>query len=351
MSSHHLPRRAGLTVLAAAALTAAAVPGAHAAQPKPAAPADTAKTAAKLAKQLGDRSAGAYLDRTTHKLVVTVTSDADARTVRAAGAEARTVAHDRAALRAATAQLGRTARVPGTAWYIDPRTDQVVLSVDGTVTGAKLAKVKAAAGKLGSTVRTRQVRGKFRPLISGGDAIYGANVRCSLGFNVHDSSGNAYFITAGHCGNDSSYWTDESGNELGNVADSQFPGTDYAIVQYTGNVDHPSDVDLYDGSTQPITQAADAYVGEYVQRSGSTSGLHGGTVNGLDATVNYEEGSVSGLIDTDVCAEPGDSGGSLFDGTSALGLTSGGSGDCSSGGETFFQPVPPVLSAYGVDVG
>ncbi|MFC4909121.1 S1 family peptidase [Actinomadura gamaensis] len=351
MSSHHLPRRTGLTVLAAAALAAAAVPGAHAAQPKPTPAPNPARTAATLAKQLGGRSAGAYLDRTTHKLVVTVTRDADARTVRAAGAEPRTVARDGTALRAATAQLDKTARVPGTAWYIDPRTDQVVVSVDSTVTGAKLAKVKAAAGKLGSTVRMKQVRGTFRPLISGGDAIYGANVRCSLGFNVHDSSGNAYFITAGHCGNDSSYWTDESGNQLGNTIDSRFPGTDYAIVQYTGGADHPSDVDLYYGGTQPITQAADAYVGESVQRSGSTSGLHDGTVNGLDATVTYQEGTVSGLIDTDVCAEPGDSGGSLFDGTSALGLTSGGSGDCSSGGETFFQPVPPVLSAYGVDVG
>ena len=34
----------------------------------------------------------------------------------------------------------------------------------------------------------------------------------------------------------------------------------------------------------------------------------------------------------------------------ALGLTSGGSGDCSSGGTTFFQPVAEALSAYGVSV-
>ena len=51
-----------------------------------------------------------------------------------------------------------------------------------------------------------------------------------------------------------------------------------------------------------------------------------------------------------ICAEPGDSGGSLYAGSVALGLTSGGSGNCSSGGTTFFQPVPEVLSAYGVSV-
>jgi streptogrisin D len=52
-----------------------------------------------------------------------------------------------------------------------------------------------------------------------------------------------------------------------------------------------------------------------------------------------------------VCAEPGDSGGALFSGDTALGLTSGGSGDCSSGGETFFQPVHAALDAYGASIG
>ncbi|RZB13320.1 serine protease, partial [Streptomyces sp. F001] len=48
--------------------------------------------------------------------------------------------------------------------------------------------------------------------------------------------------------------------------------------------------------------------------------------------------------------KPGDSGGALFDGTKAIGLTSGGSGNCSSGGTTFFQPVTEALSVYGVSV-
>jgi streptogrisin B len=56
------------------------------------------------------------------------------------------------------------------------------------------------------------------------------------------------------------------------------------------------------------------------------------------------------MIQTTVCAEPGDSGGPLYGGTVAYGLTSGGSGNCSSGGTTFFQPVTEALSAYGVHV-
>jgi hypothetical protein len=73
-------------------------------------------------------------------------------------------------------------------------------------------------------------------------------------------------------------------------------------------------------------------------------------VTATNATVNYAEGTVTGLIKTNVCAEGGDSGGSLFDGAKALGLTSGGSGNCSSGGTTFFQPVTEALSVYGVSV-
>jgi streptogrisin C len=52
---------------------------------------------------------------------------------------------------------------------------------------------------------------------------------------------------------------------------------------------------------------------------------------------------VRGLIATNVCAEPGDSGGSLLAGDQAQGVVSGGSGNCAQGGETFFQPVNEIL--------
>lgn len=139
---------------------------------------------------------------------------------------------------------------------------------------------------------------------------------------------------------------------IGENEQSSFPGNDYGLVKYTADVDHPSEVDLYNGSAQAITQAGDPTVGQSVTRSGSTTQVHSGTVTGLDATVNYGNGDiVNGLIQTNVCAEPGDSGGSLFSGSTAIGLTSGGSGDCTSGGETFFQPVTEALSATGSSIG
>jgi streptogrisin D len=121
--------------------------------------------------------------------------------------------------------------------------------------------------------------------------------------------------------------------------------------RWTGAPVGSSSVDLYNDGSQPITGAADAFVGEQVTRSGSTSHVHSGSVQATDATVNYAEGTVFGLIQTDVCAEGGDSGGALFDGTAAIGLTSGGSGDCTSGGQTFFQPVTAALSSCGATIG
>src|SRR5690606_38584626 len=105
--------------------------------------------------------------------------------------------------------------------------------------------------------------------------------------------------------------------------------------------------------------AAEATVGTTVFRMGSTTGLRSGQVTGLDVTVNFQSDTsptgvdtVTGLIQTTVCAEPGDSGGSLFtqDGN-ALGLTSGGSGDCTQGGVTFFQPVTTALEETGATLG
>jgi streptogrisin D len=336
-------RRAGLVITAAGLIGGSMLAGSAQAS---ASQSDPSLVATKLASQLGTRSAGSYIDHATNKLVVTVTSKADAKAVRAAGATPKTVALSGARLRAATATLESAAKVPGTAWAVDPATDQVVMSVDSSVTGAKLVQVTSAAKKLGSAVRIAYVPGVFSTKITGGDAIYGGQYRCSLGFNVVSGS-TYYFLTAGHCGNIASTWYSDSGHAsvLGNTQSSTFPGHDYALVRYTGSASHGGTV-----GSQDITSAGNPTVGQTVTRRGSTTGIHSGTVTALNATVNYAEGSVTGMIQTTVCAEGGDSGGPLYAGTKALGLTSGGSGNCSSGGTTFFQPVVAALNAYGVSV-
>jgi streptogrisin D len=308
-----------------------------------------------LATQLGTHSAGAYVDAAGHS-VVTVTDSASAVKVRAIGAIPKLVKYNAAVLNGVTTSLYASARVAGTAWAIDPASNQVIVSIDQTVTGAKLAKVTAVVAKAGAGARLQRVAGTFSKRVTGGDAIYAPynaqyNHVCSLGFNVRSGS-TYYFLTAGHCGNLAASWYSDNSlsTKLGDVVGSSYPDNDYALVRYTDGSVPPSTVDLYDGTSQNITSAGDPYIGESVKRSGKTTGLHSGTVQATNATVTYPDGTVTGLIQTSVCAEGGDSGGSLFDGTTALGLTSGGTGNCSTGGTTYYQPVTEALSAYGVGI-
>lgn len=241
------------------------------------------------------------------------------------------------------------ADVPGTAWATDAKTGKVLVTVDSTVSKAEIAKIKRAAGSNAGALEIKQTPGKINKLIKGGDAIYASSWRCSLGFNVRSGSTD-YFVTAGHCTDGAGTWWSNSGHTttLGTTSGSSFPTNDYGLVRYTntsvtksgtaGNVD--------------ITRAATPSVNTSVIRTGSTTGTHTGRVTALNATVNYGGGDiVYGMIQTTVCAEPGDSGGPLYGSNGvAYGLTSGGSGNCSSGGTTFFQPVTEALSAYGVSV-
>ncbi|MEV6049848.1 S1 family peptidase [Streptomyces sp. NPDC052107] len=360
MKHRRIPRRrvavagAGIAALVAAGVTLqnanASEPAKSAPEPKVLSAPAAGNLASTLLKSLGSDAAGSYYDARARSLVVNVLDQGAANDVEAAGAKARLVTNSLAALDGARTTLKKDATIPGTSWATDPVSNKVVVTADKSVSGTEWAKLSKVVDGLGGKAELRRSKGEFKPFIAGGDAISGSGGRCSLGFNVV-KDGQPYFLTAGHCTEAISTWSDSSGQEIGQNAESHFPGTDFGLVKYTAQVDHPSEVDLYDGSTRKITGAAEATVGMKVTRSGSTTHVHDGTVTGLNATVNYQEGTVSGLIQTDVCAEPGDSGGSLFSGSNAIGLTSGGSGDCTSGGETFFQPVTAALSATGAQIG
>ncbi|MFD0318833.1 S1 family peptidase [Streptomyces flavalbus] len=369
MSHKRMPkRRAAMAVGGVAALGAAAVllPHANASQdgaPDAAAPktlkaADASGLATQLAGLLGDAFAGSYYDSASQQLVVNVVGDDNQVVVQArkAGATVRQVDNSMGELEVAARTLKSEATIPGTAWAVDPRTNKILVTADSTVTGGDWDQLESTVDTLGSGMATlKKSAGTFKTFVSGGDAIFGGGARCSLGFNVTAADGAPAFLTAGHCGVAAEQWSDaQNGAPVGTVEQAVFPGDgDFALVRYDDPAtEAPSEVDVGGGQLVPIARAAEAAVGQRVFRMGSTTGLFDGTVTGLDATVNYPEGTVTGLIQTDVCAEPGDSGGSLFtqDG-SAIGLTSGGSGDCTIGGETFFQPVTTALAAVGATLG
>ncbi|MEU4000313.1 S1 family peptidase [Streptomyces fungicidicus] len=371
MSHKRIPKRkAAIAVGGVVALGAAAIllPNANASQdgapddaaaaPRTLKAADASDLASRLAGLLGDAFAGSYYDGENKQLVVNVVPGDDNNVIvqaEKAGAAVREVDNSLTELAAGARTLKSEATIPGTSWAVDPRTNRILVTADSTVTGDRWNRLESTVRSLGPGMATvKKSAGTFRTFASGGDAIFSGGARCSLGFNVTAGDGSPAFLTAGHCGVAADQWSDAQGGQpIATVDQAVFPGAgDFALVTYDDPATQaPSEVNLGD-QTLPVSGAAEATVGQEVFRMGSTTGLADGQVLGLDATVNYPEGTVTGLIQTNVCAEPGDSGGSMFtrDGL-AIGLTSGGSGDCTSGGETFFQPVTTALEAVGATLG
>ncbi len=238
-----------------------------------------------------------------------------------------------------------------TGWYVDQATNKLVVEVHGTDKGVEKWADRLGAGD----VAIEQVAEAPQPLwnLIGGQAITTGGSRCSLGFNVRSGSTRS-IITAGHCTNIGTSWSG-TGGTIGTRTGTSFPTNDYGIIRVTSSSAASTNlVDRYNaGADVAVTGAATATVGMAVCRSGSTTGWHCGSVTAVNQTVCYSQGCVYQMIRTNVCAEPGDSGGSLVTNSGArraVGLTSGGSGNCSSGGTTYYQPVPEVLSTYGVSL-
>jgi streptogrisin B len=253
-------------------------------------------------------------------------------------------AADLAAVHAAVGE----ADVGGVAWYTDTANGEVVVTADSTVSAGERNEVREAADEAADdgagALTIKRTDGVFRPLraMYPGDAIYGPRTRCSLGFNVRAGTRH-YLITAGHCGNKVSVWYANAARtgtmRIGPTVGSWYPNNDYALVKYDRRLlKRPGGYTL-----------GTARVGLWVTRDGSTTGKHSGRITALDVTVRYASGvTVRDMIQTNICAEPGDSGGPLYRGSRAIGITSGGGGNCTTGGTTFFQPVDEVLRAYGV---
>jgi streptogrisin C len=263
----------------------------------------------------------------------------------------------RAQLKAAHLSLDkRLVKAPAgiTSWGEDPVSGRLVVSVVASDQGA-MAKAKAAVADV-PAAQIKPVVERVRPYwnVIGGQAIFRSGARCSAGFNARDAAGARYVLTAGHCTELGGTWSG-AGGTIGSVAGTAFPRDDYGRIRVSSSAAASTAlVDRYSsGSDVTVAEAAIAVTGTAVCRSGSTTGWRCGSVTGVNQTVNYGGGDiVYGLTRTSACAQPGDSGGSYVTnpgrgtGVNALGLLSGGSGNCSSGGTTFYQPISEVLSVY-----
>lgn len=291
---------------------------------------------------------GSWFDPSTGGLTVAVTSEKQAAAVRATGAAVRLVTHTARSLDAAKAKIDRLRAPAGvSSWHVDPEANTVVVNVVSSARSdndvRQFVQRARDAGPV-AVEHTAEAPQTFSAGTVGGDPYYTGNVRCSIGFSVHGG-----FVTAGHCGQAGASVRGWDGSGIGSFQGSSFPDNDYAWVS-VGNGWWTVPVVLGWGtvSDQLVRGSAVAPVGASICRSGSTTHWHCGSVLATNETVNYSQGAVHQMTKTSVCAEPGDSGGSFISGDQAQGVTSGGWGNCGSGGETWHQPINEILNRYGL---
>jgi streptogrisin C len=288
--------------------------------------------------------AGLWVSEEADEIYVATTDASEATRLRAEGATPVLVDHDLAELESAADAIDPVDIEGYYGNYIDVVSNTLVIEAADQAVAADLIE---AAGIDPSLVTVdAEAEAPQTYFVRGGDSYIIENSwRCSVGFSVRQGS-TPGFVTAGHCGAAGDSVT--SGEAApGTFRNSVFPGSDRAWVAVGTSETLLDDVNMYSG-TRDVANANQAAIGSSVCRSGSTTGWHCGTVQAFNQTVRYQEGAVYNMTRTNVCAEPGDSGGSFIAGNSAQGMTSGGSGDCRSGGTTYFQPIGPALSAWGL---
>jgi len=308
---------------------------------------------AALKSSTGESFAGAWL--VDGDLKVAVTDASLTSSVTDAGAEAfvfdtplSKLEAAKAALDAKTIGLKKRDASGIAAYFVDVAANKLVLeALAGSEATATEMAQSVGLEEADYEVKTVDAAPETFATVRGGDAYFiNRSARCSVGFSVTTG-----FVSAGHCGSVGSTTTylTASGAGIGTFAGSVFPGSgDYSFIRGTSGNTYSGRINNYAGSTLPVSGSTAVGNGASICRSGSTTGVYCGSVTALGATVNYSQGSVTGLTRTNVCAEPGDSGGSWYSGAQAQGVTSGGSGNCNSGGVTYFQPVNEILSAYGL---
>ncbi|MEV7128964.1 S1 family peptidase [Streptomyces sp. NPDC093260] len=296
----------------------------------------------------GDAYGGSWFDARSGQLVVALTRGSAREAVEATGARVKLVRHGERELDATMRRVDALHAPAGvTGWHVDPEANSVIVDVAAAQQDDNDVKAFVARALKAGPVTVDKTDKAPRTLAAGtvgGDPYYTGNVRCSIGFSVYGG-----FVTAGHCATPGAAVNGWDGSYIGNFQGSSFPDNDYAWVNVgSGWWTVPVVLGWGTVSDQLVRGSAEAPIGASICRSGSTSHWHCGTVLAKNETVNYSQGAVHQMTKTNVCAEPGDSGGSFISGDQAQGVTSGGWGNCSSGGETWYQPINEILSRYGL---
>ncbi|HEX4864710.1 MAG TPA: S1 family peptidase [Acidimicrobiales bacterium] len=241
-------------------------------------------------------------------------------------------------------------------WYVDRDTMKLELSVLVTALDPVTAAFLAVANARPELVTVTRIDTPVEPFVGrreagvqpaailpaagtlyGGTKITASNGGyCTSGFNAQNrTTGKAAVLTAGHCTKAGvSNWT-AGGSALGNITDYNYPRADWSSITPVDGWSLPAAVQTANG-VQQISAWSTPRVGQPVCKVGATSGTTCGRVTAINVTVNYGDGAIYGLAQTNVLAKEGDSGGSVYDSSTAVALISGGP---KGGGNAFVQPL------------
>jgi streptogrisin C len=208
-----------------------------------------------------------------------------------------------------------------------------------------------------------------RPLRGGVriDAYNGAY--CTAGFATW-WGGHPYVVTAGHCAKIGGNWKSDDPGLSGNdrhatIGPSGGSGSwyyggccpargDAGMINATGNwwdYNWSPYVVAWGNGPDPfyiIHSAAASGQGWYFCHLGATSSQACGTVQSLNTTVTYTDGTtLYGMTRTNACGNPGDSGGPVVEYNNGIGIWSGGSGTCPTGTVGYYQELTVAQSVIG----
>lgn len=156
--------------------------------------------------------------------------------------------------------------------------------------------------------------------------VTGGVLECSTGFNG-ELDGKPVVITAAHCaGEDGKRAAFADGEQFGTMTGTKREGIDSSLIavdekfadRFSNNL-----VGADRNSTQGIAGTADPVVGQKACKTGFRTGFSCGTISQVDSMIDVAGSrTIEGAFTVDLCALPGDSGGVVFSGDRALGISS-----------------------------
>ncbi|NJP68649.1 S1 family peptidase, partial [Streptomyces spiramenti] len=192
------------------------------------------------------------------------------------------------------------------------------------------------------------------PTVIGGTQLHSSAGPCAVALNLYGSGGTPYGLMHGACGHPTGTTQWFADNALtvpvgSSTAASPFPSTPHRLVQYNGNGSYPPHLATPTGTIR-VGSAVALPIGAGICKAGPTTGITCGTVQAHNQTLGFPQGALTGVSRASLCPDPGDTGRALVAAGTArvVGIVVAGSGNCTTGGTTFYLPIQPILAQYGL---